>query len=216
MKLSNLKKRILTSFALLLIVALIFKSNLILAYSLIVIGVVSILEFTQILNRVFVNKFYNYVINLFFIFYIFYFCYFFFIFSDFINLKILLYILLFGCIGSDLGGFIVGKIFRGPKLTKISPKKTYSGFFGAIIFSVITVCILFSVFNNHFSYNVILLGIVVSLGCQFGDLLFSFLKRKAKQKDTGNILPGHGGVLDRIDGILLGVPVGYIFLLLIY
>ena len=216
MTLSNLKKRILTSFALLLLIVLIFKSNLILAYSLIVIGVLSILEFTQMLNKIFINKFYNYIINLFYIFYIFCFCYFFLKFSNFIYLKILLYVLLFGCISSDLGGFIVGKIFRGPKLTKISPKKTYSGFVGAIIFSVITIFILSSVFNSHFSYNVILLGVVVSLGCQSGDLLFSFLKRKAKQKDTGNILPGHGGVLDRIDGILLGVPVGYIFLLLIY
>ena len=118
--------------------------------------------------------------------------------------------MLFGCIASDVGGLIIGKIFKGPKLTNISPNKTISGALGSIFFSAIIMSMLFFYFTR--SINVNLLGVCVftSIGCQLGDLFFSFLKRKAKIKDTGNTLPGHGGVLDRLDGIFLGVPIGFI------
>tara|TARA_S200000501_G_scaffold119359_1_gene112160 strand:- start:300 stop:716 length:417 start_codon:yes stop_codon:yes gene_type:complete len=131
-------------------------------------------------------------------------------------LKYTLSIILFGCIASDIGGFIFGKIFKGPKLTKISPNKTYSGAIGSIVLTLITVSILFYYFLKIFNLDTIILALVVSIFCQLGDLLFSFLKRKAKIKDTGNILPGHGGVLDRLDGIYLGVPVGILTLALLH
>ena len=117
---------------------------------------------------------------------------------------------------SDIGGYIFGNIFKGPKITKISPNKTISGSMGSLILS----CIIFILFifytTNEFNIALLFTGIFTSLFCQLGDLFFSFLKRKANIKDTGNFLPGHGGILDRIDGILLGVPAGFVFLLIFF
>ena len=118
------------------------------------------------------------------------------------------------CIATDVGGYVFGKIFKGPKLTKISPKKTYSGAVGSIIFSLI--------FGHAYLYflnptlidhmSIILFILLISITSQVGDLIISFLKRKANTKDAGYILPGHGGILDRIDGMLLALPLGIIFL----
>ena len=120
-----------------------------------------------------------------------------------------------GCIASDIGGFIFGKIFKGPKLTKISPNKTYAGAVGSLIFSIMIVSSFFILFFNLNNFYIIITGFVISIFCQLGDLLFSFLKRKAKIKDTGNILPGHGGILDRLDGVLLGIPAGFVSVMMI-
>ena len=139
----------------------------------------------------------------------------FFFFSNIQGLKIILYILLLGCIASDIGGYVFGKIFKGPKLTKISPNKTYAGSLGSIIFTLIVVILLFYYSIQYLSYKVVIISLVTTIFCQLGDLIFSFLKRKAKIKDTGAILPGHGGVLDRLDGIFLGVPFGYLTLILL-
>ena len=76
--------------------------------------------------------------------------------------------------------------------------------------------LLFYYFVNKLETNLIIVSLLTSISCQLGDLFFSFLKRKAKIKDTGNILPGHGGVLDRLDGIFLGVPVGFFALFIIH
>ena len=84
------------------------------------------------------------------------------------------------------------------------------------MFASIIVVSLFFYFTGSFKFYSILLGIIISISCQLGDLFFSFLKRKAKIKDTGNFLPGHGGVLDRVDGILLGLPVGFVSLILLF
>ena len=108
------------------------------------------------------------------------------------------------------GGFAFGKIFKGPKLTKISPNKTYAGVIGSLLFSLLIVSFSFIIFFNLLNVSTIITGLIISIFCQLGDLFFSFLKRKAKIKDTGNILPGHGGVLDRIDGVLLGIPAGLV------
>lgn len=210
---NNLKKRILTSFFLLLLILIIFNYNFVLIYSLIILGVLSIIEFNGITNIIFKNKIIKMFINYFFIIYIFLFCYLFFFFSNFIGLKIILYILLIGCVSSDIGGYISGKLFQGPRLTKISPKKTYSGALGSIILSSFSISILFFFLINNLNFKIILIGVMTSISCQFGDLFFSYLKRKAKIKDTGNFLPGHGGVLDRVDGILLGIPVGFLTLI---
>ena len=127
-----------------------------------------------------------------------------------------MFIILLGCIGSDLGGYIVGKTLKGPKLTKISPNKTITGAFGSIIFSFIFISGAVYFVINKFSHEFIWIGILTSLACQLGDLFFSYLKRKAKIKNTGNYLPGHGGILDRVDGILFGIPVGLITLIILH
>ena len=121
------------------------------------------------------------------------------------------------CIATDLGGYIFGKIFKGPKLTSISPKKTYSGFIGAIILSLI-VSLIFYKYDYKFgisiqlNYHFIILIVLISIVSQIGDLTISFFKRLAKISDTGNIIPGHGGLLDRIDGMIFAIP--FLFLLL--
>ena len=144
--------------------------------------------------------------------YIFIFCIFFFYFTALIQLKIILLVILLSCIASDIGGFIFGKIFQGPKLTKISPNKTISGSFGSLIFSGGVYSILIYYFTKNFELSYILIGTLISVSCQVGDLFFSYLKRRVNLKDTGNFLPGHGGVLDRIDGILIGLPFGFLIM----
>ena len=122
---------------------------------------------------------------------------------------IVLYLFLI-CIFSDMGGFIFGKIFKGKKLTKISPNKTISGSIGSFISPLILVPLsnffLAYEFDNHSTLIIVIL--LVSFSCQLGDLFISYLKRKARVKDTGDLLPGHGGFLDRIDGIVFAVPFG--------
>ena len=114
---------------------------------------------------------------------------------------------------------MVGKLIGGKKLTKISPNKTISGSIGSFIFSLIPILILFIIyyytkdnfFKLQFSFlQIIFLTLFLSLICQLGDLLISYFKRKAKIKDTGSLLPGHGGLLDRIDGIIFVLPVSMI------
>tara|TARA_B100001093_G_C26670237_1_gene945865 strand:- start:598 stop:999 length:402 start_codon:yes stop_codon:yes gene_type:complete len=133
-----------------------------------------------------------------------------------LQLKIILFSLLFCCIASDVGGFIFGKYFKGPKLTKISPNKTYAGAIGSIFLSLIIFSGSIFYFTQNFNFEIISVAVMTSISCQIGDLIFSFLKRKVKIKDTGNVLPGHGGVLDRLDGIFLGIPVGLILIILIF
>ena len=211
----NLKNRIYTSLILFVLIILIYVSNMILAFSLITLGILSILEFSSILKKITKNKFYFFCLNSFFIIFIFLFCFYFFSLSTIFQFKLILFILLFGCIASDIGGYVVGKTVKGPKLTKISPKKTISGAVGSTIFCITIISFLFYYFTGLFSFKILFPGLVTSISCQLGDLFFSFLKRKVKIKDTGNFFPGHGGVLDRLDGILLGLPIGFITLILI-
>ena len=213
---TNLKKRIYTSIILLSLVYLIFNFNMVQVYFLIIFGVLSIIEFLQIAKKIFKGTLSYIISNLFFIIYIFIFCFMFFFFSNLHSLKSILFIFLMGCIASDIGGFIFGKLFKGPKLTKISPNKTFSGAIGSFIFTGIAMSGSIFYFTNNYSYKIILIAVITSLSCQIGDLFFSFLKRKAKLKDTGNFLPGHGGVLDRLDGIFIGLPIGVISLTLLY
>ena len=118
------------------------------------------------------------------------------------------------CIFSDIGGYVFGKVIGGKKLTKISPNKTIAGSLGSFIFSILPV-LLFNLQNySGVSFEVLSINItlclIVYLVCQLGDLLISYFKRLNKVKDTGTILPGHGGLLDRIDGIIFAIPTVYI------
>ena len=210
----SLKKRIVTSVVLLALFFLVINFNFLLIYTLILVGVLSLLEFFNIAKKIFKNKFFLIIFNFFFIIYIFSFCLMFFFFASLLHLKIILISLLLGCIASDIGGYVFGKLFKGPKLTKISPGKTVAGSLGSIILTCLTLLIIVFYFTNNFSLLTIFIAVGTSIACQVGDLFFSYLKRKAKIKDTGNILPGHGGILDRFDGILLGLPFGFILIAL--
>ena len=118
--------------------------------------------------------------------------------------KLIFIYFLLTCIFTDLGGYCFGKVFKGKKLTKISPNKTYSGVLGSYFFTI--VLYIFFLINFNFETFYLYLAILISSMSQLGDLFFSYLKRKANVKDTGNFLPGHGGILDRIDGIIFAVP----------
>ena len=131
------------------------------------------------------------------------------------NIFIFIYILII-CISTDIGGYIFGKMFKGPKLTKISPNKTYSGSIGAFILSLLTtyfyidISYLFFDISIKFDLIFLLTTFFISFISQIGDILISFFKRISNVKDTGNLIPGHGGILDRIDGIIFAYPIFYI------
>ena len=130
--------------------------------------------------------------------------------SDNVEYRIFLLIIFFICILTDIGGYIFGKIFKGKKLTKISPNKTYSGMIGSYILSSFVVYILF---KNYLGTKELLFFIfIISSISQAGDIFISMLKRKAKLKDTGKLLPGHGGILDRIDGLYFAIPLGLLLI----
>lgn len=120
-------------------------------------------------------------------------------------------LILLVCISTDIGGYIFGKIFKGPKLTKISPKKTYAGMIGAYLMSIIT--LIFFTETLIITLDVIIFVILVSSISQLGDIVISYFKRHCKIKDSGSIIPGHGGLLDRIDGMLFAFPFSYLILL---
>jgi len=211
----NVKNRIYTSAALFALLYLIIIYKIVLVYSLIILSVLSIVEFLNLTKKIFISKLNFFLINLLFFIYTLIFCLIFFFLTGTIESKIILYIILTGCIASDIGGFIFGKLFKGPKLTHVSPNKTYSGAIGSSILTILTMSFLFFYVIKFLSIEIIIVSFTTSIFCQLGDLLFSYLKRRAKQKDTGNIFPGHGGVLDRLDGIFLGLPGGLITMLLI-
>ena len=138
---------------------------------------------------------------------------------QFIGLNFFLFLIIV-CIFTDIGGYLFGKIFKGPRLSAISPNKTYSGVFGSFIVSLISGMIYIKYLGQKSKILldtdpifVILLILFISTISQIGDLIISYFKRKAKLKDTGRILPGHGGFLDRIDGIIFVMPITYLFVL---
>lgn len=115
------------------------------------------------------------------------------------------FLILIICIFTDIGGYTLGKIFKGPKLSKISPNKTYTGVFGGFLFSLISGLFYIDYSKIEASLStleIFLCIVIISFVSQIGDLTISFFKRKAKIKDTGKLLPGHGGLLDRLDGIV--------------
>ena len=138
---------------------------------------------------------------------------------QYIGLNFFLFLIIV-CIFTDIGGYLFGKILKGPKLTKISPNKTYSGVVGSFFISLITGFIYIKylgqkskILLNNDPEFVVLLILFISLISQLGDLIISYFKRQAKLKDTGKILPGHGGFLDRLDGIIFVLPVTYLIII---
>ncbi len=211
----NFSSRFFTSIILFLLIYLIFLYDFILIYSLLIIGVISLLEFFNASNKVFKNNLIKFFCNVIFSVYTFLLCFFFLLFCIYFNTKLIIFIILFGCIASDIGGYLFGKTFKGPKLTKISPKKTISGSIGSLILTTIIILTLTYYYKYDLNFKIIIVSLITSLSCQSGDIFFSFIKRKAKLKDFGNFLPGHGGILDRVDGIFFGLPIGFITLILI-
>ena len=213
---TEIKKRINTGFLLLLVLTLMFLSKIFYLFISLVVFALAIIEFSKISKMIYrkktINQFFS---NVAFSLYMFFILMIFIISINDVHLKIILFIILLICVASDIGGILFGKIFKGPKLTSISPNKTFTGSLGSFIFSIFTSTILLSYIFNTNQIDNILLGFLISLSVQIGDLFFSFLKRKSSIKNTGNILPGHGGILDRIDGIILGIPVGILFVLIL-
>ena len=217
---SNLIKRIITSVILISILILMCYYSFILIISLIVIGVIAWIEFYAIISKIFpddqtkykIIRFIFRSISLIYIMSLIFLI----INANFQNHQIELYILYSTLVAiiSDIGGLVIGKTFNGRKLTKISPNKTINGSLGSFIFSLT----LIPIFNeNYFQLNylsLIIITLTISLISQIGDLFISLLKRKAKVKDTSDILPGHGGILDRIDGIIFAIPIGVILFMI--
>ena len=214
----ELKKRIITSIFLSLLLCLMYFYTFILIISVIIISIISWIEFNGLIFKIFKrNKKKDKLLR---------FCYkaislmYFLLliylvlliksqkpdFEIFIIFSILISVM------SDIGGLVVGKTFKGKKLTKISPNKTVSGSIGSFIFSLFLIPIFFEYLINYDLLTLSIITLIVSLTSQMGDLLISFLKRKAKVKNTSDLLPGHGGILDRIDGIIFAIPIGFLLL----
>ena len=212
----ELRNRVLTSIILILLLFFMLKISIVLISSLLLIFVFSWLEFCSLIEKIFSKK--SFILKYFSKFIIFLYLLFFIkmIINEFIssqpNISISLLFIIMICIFSDIGGYFFGKTFKGKKLTKISPNKTYSGMFGSFILSIFFALGFSYYFNLENLKNYLIISFFVSLVCQLGDLFISYLKRKSKVKDTGNILPGHGGILDRIDGILFAMPFGILLI----
>jgi len=213
----ELKKRIITSILLFILLILISLYDYILIVSLIIIGIIAWIEFYALISKIFKKSNYKnialrfilkaasllyltYVVSI--------------IIISKLNLPdfyiLILYIILIS-IMTDIGGLIVGKIFKGKKLTKISPNKTISGSIGSFVFSLFLIPFFYNFLNlytNMSFFNIFLITLFISFISQFGDLFISLMKRKANVKNTSDLLPGHGGILDRIDGIVFAVPLG--------
>ena len=214
----ELQNRIFTSFILIFVlVVCLFLNKFSWLILVIIASIISYVEFNNLLKKIWKkNKLSKYLINLIFFIYLLFFIYS--AFQTYQNLLTGLIFVLMICIFSDIGGYTVGKIIGGKKLTKISPNKTISGSIGSFVFSLVPLVIYLLIYentnNNDFKISNIALFIFLSLSisfiCQLGDLLISYFKRKAKVKDTGSLLPGHGGMLDRIDGIMFGITAAFI------
>ena len=212
----DLKKRIITSIFLIMLLFLMYAYAFIMIISLIIIAIISWIEFYALISKIFskgiprhkflrivlkaVSLLYLSMVTLFII----------------LNLHLehgifIVYSLLIA-IASDIGGLIIGRTIKGKKLTKISPKKTISGSIGSFIFSLLIIPFFVNKLNIDSILILILITLFISLASQSGDLFISLLKRRAKVKDTSDILPGHGGLLDRIDGIIFAIPVGVLLM----
>ena len=208
----ELKKRITTSILLFSLLTLMFFYNFVLIISLIVIAVCAWIEFYALIEKILKkenskNKILRFIYKTISLVYLTILIYFIIIVKS-LNYQLedaLVYSILVSIL-TDIGGLVIGKLFKGKKLTKISPKKTISGALGSFLFSLILVPFYLDIFIDYKISILILITLLISLTSQIGDLFISFLKRKASVKNTSNLLPGHGGVLDRIDGMVFSIP----------
>ena len=201
----ELQKRILSSIILLPIsFFFIIKGSAFFILFLSILFVIACLEWFKITKKIEYK-----IIGIFFLLFSFYTVYFF---RDRDLLDFLLILII--CVTTDIGGYIFGKIFKGPKLIKISPNKTYAGMIGSFLLSIIASYLFAIKYDSTFFQNqnlsedfyFIFLVFLISSVSQIGDLIISYFKRLSKIKDTGNIFPGHGGLLDRIDGMIFAFP----------
>ena len=209
---NNLLKRIISSILILpLVLFVVFKGSIYFIFFLIFCLVISIYEWSNISKKN--NYLYVGILFLFFSFYTIYQLRFN-VSNDYMYLLLILII----CICNDLGGFVFGKILKGPKLSKISPNKTYSGMVGSFILPFLVIFLFSKIISINytidFNTNTTIFIITVSAISQLGDLVISYFKRVSNLKDTGNIIPGHGGILDRIDGMIFAFPFAYLTILI--
>ena len=226
----NLLKRIITSIVLLsLLIFINFSHKYIFIFSILIIGLIVCLEANNLFSKFLTNKYSkkNFPINKLDIkFIVLNVITFFYIFFVFCNLSyeiyrsesptFFLYVISI-CFFTDIGGYVFGKIIGGKKLSKISPNKTVAGTVGSFILSIIPLIIVLNLNSLNLEFNItnITFCLLISLISQLGDLFISLIKRKAKIKDTGKLLPGHGGILDRFDGIIFAVPFSYFLIKLL-
>ena len=195
----ELKKRILSSIILLpLALFFIFAGSFYLIFFTLICFFVSIYEWNNMVKKI-EFKFFG-SLFLIFSFYTFY------VISD----SYLLIFVLLVCASTDIGGYIFGKLFKGPKLIRISPNKTYSGMIGGYLLSLIFLLFYMNWINQTINLEWFIITILISTVSQIGDIIISYFKRLSKVKDTGRIIPGHGGLLDRIDGMIFAFPVFYL------
>ena len=218
---TELKKRMITSLILISLLIAMYIHSFIMISSLIVIAIITWIEFYAIISKILIkdsvyDKFFRFLYKVLSLLYLSLLVYFLFsIESYYVNLKIYLMYSVLVAIVSDIGGLVFGKIFKGKKLTKISPNKTISGSIGSFIFSISLIPFFYKSQIDKNLLSILLITIIISLTSQLGDLFISLLKRKAKVKNTSDLLPGHGGVLDRIDGIIFAIPLGiYLFIVI--
>tara|TARA_B110000003_G_scaffold59346_1_gene59461 strand:+ start:123 stop:812 length:690 start_codon:yes stop_codon:yes gene_type:complete len=223
----NLLKRIITSIILLaLLIFINFSHQYIFIISILTLGMIISLEANNLFSKLLTTNYFKKDSILkkyntkFLILNIITFCYIFFIFCSASyeihqsESPIFFLYLISICFFTDIGGYVFGNIIGGKKLSKISPNKTISGTVGSFIFSIIPLItvVYFDYLDLELNLINIIFCLLISLISQLGDLFISFIKRKAKIKDTGNLLPGHGGILDRVDGIIFAVPFSYFLL----
>ncbi len=210
----ELKKRIGTSFFLIILLILMFNYSFLLVILTIIIALISWVEFYALISKIFKKNNLKEKIkrSLAKVFSLIYLSTIVFILITNYELKDYIFFTLLISIFSDIGGLSVGKIFKGKKLTKISPNKTISGAIGSLLFSLMLIPFFISHLTLFSPIMIICYTFLISITTQVGDLFISLLKRKAKVENTSDLLPGHGGFLDRIDGIIFAIPMGMLLL----